>query len=462
MKRTALIILLAVSLLPAETKEFKKSISADKARKVEMHGFNGSEIAVKTWNKNEVFVNVSVDYSLSDREQESEKLQQYDIVLEQSGDRIEVRFKEPKNVNEGFSFKHFFRSLFSTTYSQLTVTGEIYLPANTDLTSDMRYGTYSVAGVAGDLTLTGVSNMLTVKNCPSVKKIENNYGTTTVLQCGGSLAFTGESTTLVVEDFKGAVNANANYSNVTLSRISNDVSVTCSSGRVTGDSIGGNLSVDASYSVIDMTNIKGNATVASQSGTIRVKNANGATITAPYSNISLATVNDSGSPVSVRNTSGKTEITDVTRDVQIDDSYSTIALTNIRGNVSVSGTGLTFRGKKIIGNFSIKNEYGDIRVDELSASTVEVKNRSNSVDISLLTKPSKIDITNEYGPVSISFPEYSGEVRLKASYGSIRTNLPVEVEEMGGGAIAIGKVGNGSSTLNIKTVSGTIDVQQKK
>jgi len=283
-----------------------------------------------------------------------------------------------------------------------------------------------------------------------------------VLQCGGSLAFTGESATLVAEDFKGAVNANANYSNVTLSRISNDVSVTCSSGRVTVDSIGGNLSVDASYSVIDMTNIKGSVAVASQSGTIRVKNANGARVTAPYSTITIETVNGSGSPVSVHNTSGKTEITDVTRDVQIDDSYSTIALTNIRGNVTVNGTGSTFRGKKIIGNFSIKNEYGDIRVDELSASTVEVMNRSNSIDIALLTKPSKIDITNEYGPVGISFPEYSGEVRLKASYGSIRTNLAVAVEEMGGGAIAIGKVGNGSGTLNIKTISGAIDVQQKK
>lgn len=464
MKKLPLIVLLTVcvSILTAEVKEIKKNIPTKDTQTIELLGFNGSEIAVKTWNKNEVFINVTIDYSLSDREQEKEKLQQFDIVQEQIGERIIVRFKEPTNVNYGFSFKNFFSSLFSTTYSQLNVKGEIFVPSTANLTSDMRYGTYSVDGIKGQLRLSGISNTLTVTNCSSVQMIENNYGTTTINQSGGNLAFEGNSSTLVVNHFKGTVNADANYSTVTMNGISSDTKVICSSGRVNIDSIGGNIMLDVSYSTIALNNIKGFVTVESNSGTIGVNNTNGVNITAPYSNITIETVNGSGKPVYVQNSSGKITISGVTRDVMIDDSYSKLNVTNIQGNVSINGNGSSFTGKKINGNFIMKNEYGDIRVSELSASVVEVKNKNNKVDIDLLTKPTKIDILNEYGPVYISFPDYSGDVRLKASYATIKTNLPIEVEKIGDGAIAFGKVGSGSGMMNIKTESGAIEVHQNK
>ena len=462
MKNLTILLLTAVSLLTAGTKEITKNIPAADARTVEILGYSGSSIDIKTWAKNEISIRIKIDYTVSDKEKEEALLRLFDITEERSGDKILLRFVEPNRSNESFSFKEFFSSLFSSTYSHLTVKGEMYVPAHLNLFSDMRYGTYSVDGVKGTLNLSGASNTLTVKNCAAVQTIENNYGTTTIDQCGGNLSLTGESSKITVNNFKGSVNAQANYSTVTYDGITQDVTTTCTSGHMDVAAVGGNLTLTIPYSTLKIGNVIGSAVIESNSGTVRLKNIGGATIKAPYSNIFIETVAGSGKPVYVENTSGRIEISDVTRDVTIDDSYSQLSVTDVSGNVTVNGNGTTLKGKKITGNFTMKNQYGNIRVDELSASAVEIHNKSNDVEIELMTKPMKVDIINEYGPVSVSLPDFSGDVRLKASYAKIKTNLPVETEEIGGGEIAIGKVGNGSGSINIKTVSGDIQVRQRK
>lgn len=462
MKNLTILLLTAVSLITAGTKEITKNIPAADARTVKILGFNGSSIDIKTWTKNEISIRIKIDYTVSDKEKEAALLRVFDITEERSGEKILLRFVEPNRSNEPFSFKDFFTSLFSSTYSHLTVTGELYLPSQLNLVSDMRYGTYSVEGLTGALNLSGVSNTLTVKNCAAVQTIENNYGTTTVDQCGGNFSLTGESSKITVNNFKGSVNAQANYSTVTYDGITHDVTTTCTSGHMNIEGIGGNLTLTIPYATVKIGNVTGSAEIESNSGTVRLKNVGGVSMKAPYSNIFIETVVGSGKPVYVENTSGRIDISGVSRDVTIDDSYSQLSLTDVSGNITVNGNGTTLKAKKITGNFTMKNQYGNIHVDELTASEVEIHNKSNDVDIALTTKPMKIDIINEYGPVSVSLPDFSGDVRLKASYAKIKTNLPVETEEVGGGEIAIGKVGNGNGSINIKTVSGDIQVRQRK
>ncbi len=462
MKILACTVLLIFSLPRAEVKEIKKNIPLHNVRTIEVMGFNGASLDIKSWEKNEISVNIRVDFSQSDKEKEKENFRNIDVIQEQVGNSIILHFREPSFKNEGFSFKNFLTSLFAPTVSNLTVNGEIYLPSTVHLSSDMRYGEYAIDGIRGNLALSGVANTLTVRNCSSLQKIENNYGKTNIEHSGGTLLLTGESSQILVTDFNGSMNANASYATMKLIAITNNLTGVCTSGNVTIDGVGGNISFNASYATFEANNIKGTVALESQSGTLRVKNTGGVTITAPYSNVTIEAVNGPGIPVQVHNTSGRVDISDVTRDVTIDDSYSQLKLINIRGNVSVNSSGATFTGKKITGNFSMKNEYGDIRVDDLSSSTVEIVNKNNTVEIALSTKPAKINITNEYGPVVVSFPEFAGDVRLKASYGTIKTNLPIEVEEIESSSFAIGQIGNRNGSINIKTVSGNIEVQQRK
>lgn len=461
MKLLLYTLLLMVSLVAAEIKEIKKTYPVKSSQTIELLGFHGSTINVKSWEKNEIAIAIKVEFSSSDKQKEKEYFQKVDVLQEEIGERLVISYKEPKSNDEGFSFSKFFKSFFSS-YTDLNVTGEIYLPTSAKLNSDMRYGSFSFDGIKGNIELSGVANTLVLKNCLSVQKIQNNYGTTTIDHSGGKLDLDGESSKIFVNDFNGSINADANYSTIKLNGITTELKVTCSSGTIDVDDVGGNIFFNADYSKINATNVKGSVVIESQSGTIRIKNTSGVTINAPYSNISVESVNGSGKPVNIQNTSGQVDLSNITRDIIINDSYSKIKLSNIQGNVSVDGNGSTVHGRKVTGNLIVNNEYGDIRMDELSASTVEITNKSNKVDIELLTKPAKIDVKNEYGPVYVSLPEFSGDVRLKASYGKITTNLPIEAEEIGGGAIAMGKVGSGTGMINIKTVSGDIDVQQKK
>jgi uncharacterized protein (DUF1330 family) len=462
MKHLAMTLLAAAVFVTAGTKEIKKNIPVTDIRTVEILGFNGSAITVKTWPKNEISIHIKVDFSVSDKEKEKEYLQIFDMVHEQTGNRILLQFKEPKRMNNSFSFKEFFASLFFSSYSHLTVSGEIYLPSHCNLASDMRYGTYSVEGVSGDLNLSGASNTLTVKHCLAVKKIENNYGTTVIDQSGGNLDLDGESSKISVSNFKGSVNARANYSAITYDNIAYDVTTTCTSGHMDVMGVGGNLTLTIPYATVKISDVIGAAEIESNSATVRLKNIGGVSIKAPYSNVFIETVTGKGKPVYVENTSGRIDITGVSRDIIIDDSYSQISAGDILGNVKINGNGTTLKGRKITGNFTMMNQYGNIRVDELSASAVDIHNKSNDVEIELVTKPVTVNIINQYGPVSLSFPDFSGEVQLKASYATIKTNLPIEKEVLGGGEIAIGTIGNGRGRINIKTESGDIQVRQRK
>ncbi|MFA5833301.1 MAG: DUF4097 family beta strand repeat-containing protein [Bacteroidota bacterium] len=461
MKIIAYIVMYSVMLLSAEVKSIKKTIPVKDAQAVELMGFSGASLTIKSWDKNEIAIDIKVDYSSSNKENEQEYVQSVDVTQEQTGERVIVSFRQSKRGDEGFSWKKLF-SLQFFTYSNLKVTGEIYVPASHPLIADFRYGDYSLEGIQGSLELYGVSNTLFIKNCSAIKKIENNYGKTTIEQSGGGLSLEGTSSTISIRNFTGQVDADASYSTITLNSIKQNATVLCVSGHIEMNDIGGNVILDAKYSKMRLEKVRGTTSIESQSGTIQMKEIFGADIDAPYSNISIESVNGTGNPISVRNMSGDVTIYNCSRDVKIEDSYSKIELENIQGNIKIAGQSSSIDGKRITGNVIIKDEYADIQIDQLSASTVEITNKSNKIDIDLLTKPAKIEIFNEYGPVSVRLPDFIGDVKLKASYGSVITNLPVEVEEIGGGFIAMGKIGNGSGTMNIKTVSGNIEVHQKK
>lgn len=460
MKTVLAILLTITTLLATETKDLKKIIPVKNSQTVELLDFTGSDIEIKSWDKNEVSINIKIDYSSSNKEKQQEYYQKVDIVYQETGDRIKISYKEPK-MHDGFSWKDFFSFNFSS-YTNLSVSGEIYVPASSPLSSDMRYGTYSVDGLKGNLELSGTGNKLTVRNCVSIQKIANNYGTTTIEHSGGNLDLEGVSSTITVNDFNGMIVAAADYSTIDIKGIRKDVKVKCSSGHLDIDDVKGNITLVADYSTIIAANIIGMVTIGSSSGKILAKKVGGVHIDAPYSTIKIESVSGTGDAVFVKNSSGKIEISNTSRDVKIEDSYSKIQLSNILGNVNIDGEGTGVQGKKITGNMIVRTEYAEVDVSELTASTIEVSNKSSKVDIQLLTKPLKVEIVNEYGPVDISFPEYTGDVKLRVSYGTIKTNLAIEIEEIGDGAIATGKVGTGSGSMYIKTISGNIEVTQKR
>ncbi len=461
MKTVLVMLALIATTLSADIKEIKRTIPAKKIHSVDILRFTGSEIDVKTWEKEEISVNIKIEYNASNKEKVQEYLRMVDLTDKESNGKITLTYHDVEKNDDGFSFSDLFNSLFSS-YSNLNVSGTIIIPASSALFTDMRYGTYSVEGVKGNLYLSGVSNGLTVRNCSSVQRIENNYGETEIEECAGALDFKGTSSTVKITKLNGTIKADADYSNVTVAHLTGDANIRCISGTVTIEQSAKNVNLDANYSQISVKNTGGSVSIKSQSATIAVSQANNVSINAWYSTIAVESVTGTGSAVELITQSGETKLTNISRTVNIEDSYSTTRVNNIQGKISLDGNTSNLQGRKVTGDLSVTNQYGTVDIEELTASSIEIKNKSNTVQLELLNRPTTVEIENEYGAVILSMPEFTGDVRLKAKYGSISTNLPVNVEEMGGGAIAIGKIGSGTGTMNVSTVSGNIEIRQKK
>jgi DUF4097 and DUF4098 domain-containing protein YvlB len=153
---------------------------------------------------------------------------------------------------------------------------------------------------------------------------------------------------------------------------------------------------------------------------------------------------------------------DITSDVQIDNPYSPITLSRIKGNIDIMTTSSTISAEEITGDWNCRSQYTGIDVRGLIAKKIAVTNSSNTIDFVLRSVPASIDIKNQYGSVKIRMPAgFSGDVDMNAEYGNISTTLPVKTKTMSSSAYAMGKVGSGSGSITIETKSGNILLEER-
>lgn len=460
--KTGIIIagfLLSANLASAEkTKNVEKHVATTPQQRIEISGISGSDITFRSWDKDEVYIKLTVRISSSDPDYESGYTESVKINEVQSSDvlRLTVKETEEKSNDRGSWFSRLFRSF----YVKKEVSGEVYVPKTNPFTTDLKYGSLKLNGMQGELRLLGSGNSLALRDCPSLLQIENDYGTTLIENCGGNLGLSGSSSEIRVTDFSGSLRIEANYSPVALIRISQDISVTDRGGDVTVDDCGGDVMLDANYSTVTLNRVRGFATVQSASGTIRVRSVGGVQVKADYSTISINDVDGKlGRPVFVRSRSGELTLEDIIGDVQIVNPYSSIDLKRIKGNVNVATTSGQIDAEDVTGNWSSQTEYTSMNLRSLSAKSITISNSSNLVMLALKTLPELMAVQNKYGSVHINMPTgFVGDVELDAEYGSIDTNLPVAVKSRGGSAFGQTKIGSGPGSISIKTTSGNIDV----
>jgi len=458
----AFVVAAAIPFVASEkSREIERSIPTMPSQRIELKGFNGSKIEFKSWDKNEVAIKLSVSITSSNDEFEEQYLKSVQVTEKSTPTVLTIRLDEPEaKFSSGF-FKRIFS--FGGSYVSKDIRGEIYIPRSNPLYTDMKYGSLTLDDMKGPLELDGQSNTLELRNCLSVRSVRNNYGKATLINCGGALSLECQSGTVRVEDFKGSVDLQAKYSTITVSRVSDSTSIESQSGKLTIDDIQGNLTVNSDYSTLTINKVAGFVDVTNKSGKIKIKSVEGVRVDGLYSAIEISSVNGkSNRPVDIRGQSGRLDLVDVVGDVKIDNMYSTMTLRNIRGNVDLESQSARIDASNITGNWKSTTPYSIVTILGLAAQSIQVRNQSNPVEIELSSKPTNVEILNQYGNVTLTMPGgFAGEVRLKATYGKVKSNLPVEVEDMGTGAIALGKMGSGGGSMRIETTSGSIKVTQK-
>ena len=431
-------------------------------QRVEVMGFRGSNIDFHSWDKNEVYIKLDVRISSSNEAYEAEYIKNLRITSQSTGNALVIDFHEPEFEERG---KSFLKRLFSFggSFVNKDIRGDIYVPTSNALTTDLRYGTATMEEMKGAINFLGESNKLKFKNCSNVQKIENNYGNIAIQNCGGVLHIQSQSSTINVEDFNGSFDIESNYSTITVNKTSKGGSVESQSGKHTFADISGDLSVRSNYSKIGIRNVQGFVDVTSSSGTVTLDQAQGVRINAPYSQIEIASIDGkAGKRIEIADQSGKIELRDIVGDVSIDDQYSTITLENVKGSVELASQSANISADRVSGDWKSTTEYSKIYIKELGGANLAIKNSSGTVDVQMAGKVNSVAITNQYANVTLKLSRsFAGTYKFKSKYGSISSNLSLDIDDLGGGQIASGTIGTGAASLRIETESGNIKVTER-
>jgi len=205
-------------------------------------------------------------------------------------------------------------------------------------------------------------------------------------------------------------------------------------------------------------------------------------------NTEVVTSSVSGS-LSVRNVRGPLQAESVSGSIHAQDIGNDARLSSTSGSVEAENCADDVRATSVSGSVDVTNAKGDVlahsvsgnvtvrapggRVDSNSSSgSVEIRGANN--DVKAHTASGRVDIGgnpsgNSYwdlktmsGPISISVPSDANfHLSSSAVSGEIRTQVPIVIEEQGKHSLRA-RMGNGNGRVEVRTVSGSVELDGSK
>ncbi len=130
-----------------------------------------------------------------------------------------------------------------------------------------------------------------------------------------------------------------------------------------------------------------------------------------------------------------------------------LTLADVSGDVRVSG---------IDGDVEVKNVSGDVDVARLNGD-LDIHTVSGSIDASLVAMNGDRRVTIEAisGSIQIAVPaKSSAEVSAESISGSFESAFNIPTHRQTVGVNASGRIGNGSGTIDLKTISGSMMISK--
>ena len=452
---------------PERVRTIEQHFPTQASQKIELHGFSGSEIRVQSWDKNEISVKLNITFSSSYPEDEQRYLDEIALKEDKNSDRYSLTLEEPKMMSRShLSLWSWVTSVFRGTVTRKVIEGEIFVPRSNAILAGIKYGSVSLDGMSGQVTVQGTSNSVTLKNCASVSEVANDYGRTTIERCGGNLQLSCKSGTINIDQFKGKITLEADYSQIRVQDVTQSLSIYSASSTMTVERIGGDATIHSNYSQLTVNNVLGFLEIKDSGGRIRVKTADGIRINGDYSQMEISDVSGKASKeISIRGQSAPIAIANATGNVKIDNPYGMVELRNIHGNVDLDSKGARIMADYVVGDWQTNAEYCSFELTRISAKRVTISNKSGKINVELKIVPTFVNIKNEYADVNLDLPSgFGGDVDLNVSYGNLSTNLPSLKQKKldnGSGAYGLRTVGNESVKIAIETKSANISVMQR-
>ncbi len=130
-----------------------------------------------------------------------------------------------------------------------------------------------------------------------------------------------------------------------------------------------------------------------------------------------------------------------------------LRIRNVSGDVSVAG---------LNGNVTIDNVSGDVTATGLGGD-VRIRTVSGTIDASLARMPenTEVDVAAVSGSVDLAIPPKSGAVvNAQSISGNFDSTFPIVARHQTVGFEANGRIGDGSGTIQLQTISGSITLSK--
>jgi len=180
-----------------------------------------------------------------------------------------------------------------------------------------------------------------------------------------------------------------------------------------------------------------------------------------YGSIKLANIKGT---VKAETSFASIDCEDIQGAAQLETSYGRITCRNITSTSLKAETSFSsIKCEHVQGPVHLETSYGSINCRDITSSDLTARSSFGGIDIvcSPSTPPEiNANVVTSYGNIDFSAPpEFSGEIDLSTSYGSIKTDLPILVKGDLSKEKIKGIIGDGKGKLRLKTSFGSIKIK---
>lgn len=367
------------------TKTYSKAYTVDANDKLNLSNRFG-EVVFKTWDKNEIKVDVDIKAYGRNGTEAQRLLDETSIESGKSGDG--VFFKTVINSNDN-NYGRGTKNGKITWRRVVKINYVVYLPASSALTVNNQYGNVSMGNFSGALYAKVQYGDFTAGKLSS----NNNYVS---VQYGK--ANIQEANKLIVKHQYGSgltigtvsnLNLDAQYISVTISTIKGDAVIKQQYGS--GLTIGSvdNLDLDVQYSNVNVANISGNAVIKQQYNNISIGSVNKLSLDAEYATVKISTLKGDGNLKASYNKLTIDQIGNGCKNLTVKISYAGVSL----------GFNSGYRA-----DFDVKTSYGSFKHGaDVSSKVIDDGDTSKSYSGKIGEGGSgRVSVKSEYGNVSFN------------------------------------------------------------
>ena len=463
------------------TRTFDKTLTLRSNQKVYVQHRYG-DITIKTHSEPDVVIHADIKVSGPDTNQAKAFADRVEILVDPGATELVIKTRYPDEAHS--------MGIKNCSY---VVRYELTIPETAPLAVRNSFGSVSVAGLKANSELMSSHGAIDFHDGRGTQRLENSFATVRVANNSGDVEVEASNGAVRAEDIAGALSVRDRFASITAVRISKGVTVTNSNGGVHVTDSGGPGIIKNSFGGVTVHGFKGDLTVDNTNGKVEATNVEGAaelrttfgevqfgdvghqlSIRASNSRISGERV---GGPLTIVNSFGPVTVSDVQNGVSITSGNGGVSLANIRGEASVKTSFGMVRANDIGGSLLVENSNGGVQASNVKGAQVttsfgsvmldkvsgplRVVDQNGSVDVtsSLSDTCQPILIRTSFSTLRIRLqPDASYRVTARTSFGSIRTDFPLNVSGSLSNDSLNSVIGSGHCEMTLTNTNGSIEI----